>query len=366
MTVPNRVGTHDLPSQKAAGEESEMKSIIFCADGTWSHPKDTNKVSETDTNVYKLYKALPTTATQCPRYDDGVGADGSIISHVLGGAFGTGLFNKVKEGYTKIAHDYLDGDQIFLFGFSRGAYTARSVGGMLACCGLPATLTQQAIDDAFDTYRMRPQSPERATAQAALKTKYGNRPVTIAMVGVWDTVGSLGIPAAIGEVDPILYGFLDTRLSPSVKAAYQAVSIDERRKAFPPTLWESEGVAGQTLEQVWFSGCHSNVGGGCSNSGLSDITMKWMLGKCVDQGLEVDPGVLKTYQAIDSTAHGLDEIEESWSFLWGIPQSRTVPPDACMASSVASRLTHLAAYTPPNLTLTSGHGLGSGYSTLPV
>ena len=172
-----------------------MKKVVFCADGTWSHPKSTSTVSESDTNVYKLYKALPTTATQCPRYDDGVGVGGSLISEFLGGAFGEGLFAKIKEGYTKIAHDYLDGDEIFLFGFSRGAYTARSVAGMLTCCGLPTDLTQKAIDDAFATYRTSPQSPERANAKAALKANYGNRPVEIAMIGVWDTVGSLGIPS---------------------------------------------------------------------------------------------------------------------------------------------------------------------------
>src|SRR5258708_22907425 len=111
----------------ATEKENPMKKIIFWADGTWSHPKSEDGVSRTDTNVYKLYKALPTTATQCPRYDDGVGAGDSFLQHLFAGAFGTGLFDKVKEGYTKIAHDCSDGDQIFLFGFSRGAYTARSV-----------------------------------------------------------------------------------------------------------------------------------------------------------------------------------------------------------------------------------------------
>ncbi len=110
---------------------------------------------------------------------------------------------------------------------------------MLACCGLPATLTQQAIDDGFAAYRMAPGSPERAAAVANLTTKYGNRPVTIAMIGVWDTVGSLGIPSVLGGVDPILYGFLDTKLSASVTSAYQALAIDERRRSFPPTLWVS-------------------------------------------------------------------------------------------------------------------------------
>ena len=328
-----------------------MKKIIFCADGTWSHPKSTTTVSGTDTNVYKLYKALLTTATQCPRYDDGVGSDGLVLDRLLGGAFGTGLFNKVKEGYTKIAHDYNDGDEIFLFGFSRGAYTARSIGGMLVCCGLPATLTQQAIDDGFAAYRTSPQSADRAAAVANLKTKYGNRPVTITMIGVWDTVGSLGIPSIIGGVDPILYGFLDTKLSASVKAAYQALAIDERRRSFPPTLWDVDNVPGQIVEQVWFAGCHSSVGGGCSDPGLSDITLKWMLQKGKQNGLEIDPGVLSTYTAIDATLNGLDEIQESWNVLWGIPATRAVSDNSAIATSVPSRLTHLADYNPRNLTM---------------
>jgi uncharacterized protein (DUF2235 family) len=350
----------------AATEEEDMKKVIFCADGTWSHPKTASNVSQSDTNVYKLYKALPTTATQCPRYDDGVGADGSLISKFLGGAFGEGLFAKIKEGYTKIAHDYQDGDKIYLFGFSRGAYTARSIAGMLICCGLPATLTQPAIDDAFDTYRTSPQSPERAAAKAALVAKYGNRPVEIAMIGVWDTVGSLGIPSILGGVDPVRDGFLNTGLSPAVKAAYQAIAIDERRREFPPTLWEVEGVPGQIVEQVWFTGCHSSVGGGCPDAGLSNITLKWMLEKCNDNGLEIDPDAWKEYESINTSVHSLDVIEESWNIIWGIPDTRTVPPDACIASSVNSRLAHLPAYIPPNLAITATRELQTCYKVVPI
>jgi uncharacterized protein (DUF2235 family) len=343
-----------------------MKKIVFCADGTWSHPKSPTGVSTTDTNVYKLYKALPTTATQCPRYDDGVGADTSLIEHFLGGAFGEGLFQKIKEGYTKIAHDYNEGDAIYLFGFSRGAYTARSICGMLTTCGLPTNLTQQAINDAFDTYRKPPGSPERATAKADLTQKYGNRPVEIAMIGVWDTVGSLGIPSVIGGVDSVRYGFLNTQLSASVKAAYQAVAIDERRMSFPPTLWDGDPAPGQTVEQVWFTGCHSSVGGGCPNCGLSDITLKWMLEKCKANGLEIDPAVWAKYQAIDSSVNGLEEIDESWSLIWGLPRHRQVASDSTIASSVASRLQHLRTYSPVNLVLTAERLLANTYKSMQV
>ncbi len=108
------------------------KRIAFCADGTWDKAKS-------QTNVYKLYKALLTTGDQYPLYDDGVGADGSPINMIIGGAFGTGLWHKIKEGYTQIAHVYDQGDDLYIFGFSRGAYTARSLAGMIDACGLPTT-----------------------------------------------------------------------------------------------------------------------------------------------------------------------------------------------------------------------------------
>src|SRR5690348_5886735 len=113
------------------------KKIVFCADGTWNHPKSPAIVSDCDTNVYKLYKLLAVTATQVPFYDDGVGAGENLLQHLLGGAFGDGLFRKIKDGYTAIAHVYEAGDAIYIFGFSRGAYTARSLAGMITACGLP-------------------------------------------------------------------------------------------------------------------------------------------------------------------------------------------------------------------------------------
>jgi uncharacterized protein (DUF2235 family) len=131
------------------------KKIVFCADGTWNHPGQTDDGLPADTNVYKLSKALLASATQLPFYDDGVGADGTPVDQLLGGAIGDGLFKKIKEGYSKIAHGYRDGDQIFLFGFSRGAYTVRSLAGMIAICGLPKLekFSNQATEDAFQAYR---------------------------------------------------------------------------------------------------------------------------------------------------------------------------------------------------------------------
>ena len=213
------------------------KNIVVCDDGTWNHPDQTDNGMPADTNVYKFYKALLTTATQQPLYDDGVGADGSFFGRLAGGAIGDGLFGKIKDGYTKVAHNYQPGDQIFLFGFSRGAYTARSLAGMIAVCGLPDPnrFTDQTTEDAFAAYRTR---TNRQPLLDALQANYGNsiggngnNNVEIAAVGVWDTVGSLGIPGGLFEgFDDQIYGFLDTSLHPDVKAAWHALSIDERRR----------------------------------------------------------------------------------------------------------------------------------------
>src|SRR5580700_3664471 len=223
------------------------KQIAYCADGTWD-------TSTSHTNVYKLYKALIIGANQMPFYDDGVGASGNPIVKIVGGAFGTGLWDKIKEGYVKISQVYEAGDPLFIFGFSRGAFTARSLAGMIMACGLPTQdFTDDMVNTAFDAYR------DKANRADKLK-KLANCNLVqpeITMVGVWDTVGSLGIPSAIGGIDPIAYGFLDTNLHPGIKNACHALAIDERRAQFPATLWKGPAVPGQTLESFWIDGAHS-------------------------------------------------------------------------------------------------------------
>jgi uncharacterized protein (DUF2235 family) len=173
------------------------KHIIFCADGTWDTPGK-------DTHVYKIYKALTLSADQVPYYDDGVGSDGLLIQKLAGGALGAGLFQKIKEGYTKIAHTYEKGDEVSIFGFSRGAYTARSLAGMIAVCGLPtANFTDEVVETAFEAYRDK---DRRAALLAELNKSCDLFDAKLTMVGVWDTVGSLGIPAVFGGVSPLLYG----------------------------------------------------------------------------------------------------------------------------------------------------------------
>ncbi len=305
------------------------KRIVFCSDGTWNHPGETQNGLPADTNVYKLYKALQVSATQVPRYDDGVGADGLPVDRILGGAIGDGLFGKIKAGYTFLSHMYEDGDAIYLFGFSRGAYTARSLGGMLATCGLPAKdkLTDQTVEDAFDAYRSRTNRP---ALKAALQAKYGNRDVPIAMVGVWDTVGALGIPGDVFEnFDDSIYGFLDTSLSIRVKAAYHALAIDERRNEFPATVWDPLSpaalAAGNTLQQLWFAGVHSDVGGGYAETGLSDITLAWMIKNAMQEGLDFEQVALDKYTGIDRK-HSLDTLHEVLGPPVGLSEGARHPP----------------------------------------
>jgi uncharacterized protein (DUF2235 family) len=331
------------------------KNIVFCADGTWDS-------SANGTNVYRLFKACSINANQVAYYDDGVGSDGTPIEKLLGGAFGTGLFQKIKEGYSKIAHVYESGDRLFLFGFSRGAYTARALGGMITASGLPTQNFDDAlVDSAFQAYRDK---DKRAQILTDLQGRYAMEKPKLTMVGVWDTVGSLGIPAIFGGVSPLLYGFLDTSLSPNVLNAYQALAIDERRSEFPPTIWTGTPVQGQTMEQVWFTGVHCDVGGGYPEHGLSDITLAWMVSKAVALGLAIDPSVASQLTLPDGK-HSLDQKHESWTVLWGFPKSREIAADSSVGSSVQIRCAHDATYQPGNLTR-NGTQLGSTYKIVPV
>jgi uncharacterized protein (DUF2235 family) len=337
------------------------KRIVFCADGTWQAPVN-------NTNVYRLYKALTVAADQVTFYDDGVGADATGLDRLLDGAFGQGILQKIRDGYTKIAHVYEPGDEIFLFGFSRGAYTARSLAGMIAICGLPTgPFTDDCVTQAFAAYR----DPVNRASILARLTACGLGAATIQIVGVWDTVGSLGIPAIFGGVDEKKYGFLDTSLHPDIKNAYQCLALDEKRAQFPATLWTSAPAAGQTIEQIWFSGCHGDVGGGTAQAGgvdagtrLCDITLGWMVAKAQGLGLTMDPTVAAQYGTLPAE-FALDAIRETWTPADGPQHLRPVAPNAEVSNSVAARVKYALTYVPGALTVENG-ALGEGYSVVTV
>lgn len=321
------------------------KRILFCSDGTWDN-------SGKNSNVDKIYKAMQVTADQIPFYDDGVGSDGTPLERLLGGAFGTGLFQKVKDGYAKIAHVYEEDDEIFLFGFSRGAYTARSIAGMIAICGLPTNnFSEQMVETTFQAYRDK---ENRVSLLARLNQSCSLFDAQLTMVGVWDTVGALGIPSLLGGVDPIQYGFLDTSLHPDIKHAYHALAIDERRREFPATLWTSPPNPGQTLEQVWFTGVHCDVGGSYPDdpdgTALSDVTLAWMMHKAAALGVTFAPDVQAKYPFPIDAKRALDQKHESWSPVWAFPTSRPIGEDATLSSSVFIRCQHDSSYRPGSLT----------------
>jgi uncharacterized protein (DUF2235 family) len=283
---------------------------VFC-DGTWQYFDQAYP-----TNVALLFNAVADQAAdgtvQLKHYDDGVGVATKVdnpLEDLAGGAFGAGLDRKVVENYRWIAQTYEPGDRIFLFGFSRGAFTARSLGGLLRWAWIPKPDQIAQADQAMQLYRTRPDKGADPAAEQAFQDRmaafraaycYPSEAFTgqkaydptdpstltpddlscawLQYVGVFDTVGSLGVPddfPLAGLIDA-QYQFYDTSLSQFVRSARHAVSIDERRETFKPTLWDNIGPlnanAGATTlaydlqpyQQRWFPGGHGAVGGGAA------------------------------------------------------------------------------------------------------
>lgn len=267
-----------------------MKRLVVCADGTWKSRDDSGDA----TNVEKLCDAVLPVAEDGTRqlagYFPGVGA--SRKDRLLGGAFGVGLSRNVQECYRWLAQEWEPGDELFLFGFSRGAFTVRSLAGMLRNVGLLPAGRLDLVEEAYGHYRdrdpaWRPDGPKAVAWRAA----HSREVERIRCVGVWDTVGSLGVPTSgpLGWWSRRRWGFHDVQLSGRVEHGYHALAVDERRKPFAPTLWQADDAhaSQQHVEQVWFAGVHSNVGGGYPDCGLSDTTLWWMAGKARAAGLEL-------------------------------------------------------------------------------
>jgi hypothetical protein len=171
-------------------------------------------------------------------------------------------------------------------------------------------------------------------------------------------------------VGPVVYGFLDTSLSPNVQNAYHALAIDEKRCEFPPTLWTSAPAPGQTLEQVWFCGVHSDVGGGEPGNGegstaLSDITLSWMIDKASALGLQFDATVKTQYPSPLDSKYAMSKLHTSWSPACGIPIPRSIPNNASIANSVSIRIQSDASWHPENLSISNGI-LAAGYQLVDI
>ncbi|MEQ8754170.1 MAG: DUF2235 domain-containing protein [Coleofasciculus sp. G1-WW12-02] len=288
-----------------------MKRLVICCDGTWQQ-----LASPCPTNVVKIAQGVKSTCSlnipQLVFYNEGIGTE-NPIAKIFGGAFGKGIDQNIQDCYRFLCLNYEPGDEIYLFGFSRGAYTVRSLAGMIFNSGLlPRDKIRQA-PEAYQRYRSR-KSEDKPDSDKMEQFRQENNAeqVPITLLGCWDTVGSLGIPNiwtffSLDQKINQKYAFHDTSLSPIIKNALHAVAIDEQRQVFDVTPMEisrrneykGESVD-QFLRQVWFPGGHGAVGGGTmEQSGFSDGALQWMIDS-IEQlrqqqrlGIELDPTVIE-------------------------------------------------------------------------
>jgi uncharacterized protein (DUF2235 family) len=344
------------------------KRLIVCCDGTWNTPDEVRDGRPCPTNVTRLARAIVTPAggdgvEQRVYYHKGVGT--GAFDHFRGGALGWGLSRNVQDAYMFLVDNHDDpGDEIFLFGFSRGAYTARSVAGLVRNAGLLRRRNAGKLHDAYELYRDRSEATHPRSIEAELFRKSFSIEVRIKFIGVWDTVGALGVPVDFPGVHLVndRWKFHDVKLSTYVDRAFQALALDERRKPFTPAIWQQQplppGVR-QTLEQVWFAGVHSDVGGGYPESGLADVALGWMAKKAADAGVALDPGKLGIPPSgPDPMAPTHDSM--TWYYRLFGELVRAIPVQRCdadgrpvvtnekAASAAVDRLRD-PSYRPPNL-----------------
>ena len=308
-----------------------MKNIVLCADGTGN-----NDVKARGTNVFKLYEAIDrnghksdSTATpQVAFYDDGVGTSKFIPLRLLGGAIGWGFSQNVKDLYTELARAYELGDRIYLFGFSRGAYTVRTLAGLIQCCGVldvrdfDEKQVEDSVEDCWQEFRkvaftrVENSDARRSQGPKSLKPPMDETPklernaqtgvsvyrnVKIEFLGVWDTVSAIGAPTVelrrlVNAIYPTT--FSELTVGPGVKKACHAISIDDERLTFYPELWNEQDGKDERVLQIWFPGVHSNVGGGYPKHGMSLVTLDWMMAEakaCGLRFLDNDRGYVRTH-----------------------------------------------------------------------
>ncbi len=267
------------------------KNISILYDGTWNTPDKNPEVDgDSSTNVWKLYEALAAVdengTPQAKWYQTGVGT--KWYNKLRGGTFGVGLSKKIQEGYRQLAELYETGDRIYIFGFSRGAYSARSLVGLIRNAGLLKKAHLNRVSEAYALYRTRDEGPDSENARF-FRDHYAQE-VDIHFLGVWDTVGALGVPIeSFRWFNKDYYQFHDTELSVIVKNAFHAIAIDEHRKNYRCTLWDPKVKPNQKVEQAWFSGAHANVGGGYADNRLSDIPLRWIMDQAKHCGLALEP-----------------------------------------------------------------------------
>ena len=324
----------------ARSKEAAVRNLIVCCDGTG------NEYGKNNTNVIETYTLARKGATQIAYYDPGVGTGGwaydeesGVLRAVTDQGTGAGLQKNVNDAYRYLMEVYRgpEVDRIFLFGFSRGAFTVRSLAGMLHKVGLLERNADNHVEYAAKIYNRQ----GNARVAAGFKRTF-SRAAPVHFIGVWDTVASLVLNEG--------KRWTNARLNPEITFAYHALAIDERRKDFRPCLWDARNTrTGQTLEQVWFAGVHSDVGGYHPQRGLANISLHWMLGKAVTARMEVDRRRLES-RRYRPDPHG--ESQESYRGFWQFrgEHVREIRPESKVHSSVWVRRAELSNhYAPDNL-----------------
>tara|TARA_R110002072_G_scaffold76492_1_gene179453 strand:- start:5687 stop:6673 length:987 start_codon:yes stop_codon:yes gene_type:complete len=313
-----------------------MRNIVMGFDGTWNRPDQMDRGRQVASNVVKLLRALEPGPQLLKYYDTGVGTAGTL-DKVWGGAAGRGLFGNMREAWTWLGEHYRPGDRLFLIGFSRGAFTARSLAGMLAVCGIG----RADADEACRIYRQR-DAGKRARLGARFRNEHHCHSADVYMLGVWDTVGAMGLPTRgpMGWATRARHGFHNVRLGKHIRHAYHALAINERRAPFTPSLWQHpvpDSV--QTVQQMWFAGVHSNVGGGYADAGLSDITLQWMLEHVQRHGLCLNTDYVM--RRVDPNVFG--ELRDSLSPIYRTPLTG-LPRQRVIGSGAPGESVHLSAW----------------------
>jgi uncharacterized protein (DUF2235 family) len=262
------------------------KNIVIFSDGTGQEGGEGN-----NTNIYKLFNMIEDrTQKQVAFYDPGLGTGWRKISGNVGGM---GMSRNIQQCYRFIFDHFEAGDKIFLFGFSRGAATVRSLSSFIHYFGILPRSRPELIKKAYKIYKISDNNKRKDKADEFIN-KHHNIWTKINFLGCYDTVAALGLPlktagVILNSIPGLRHKFHNFSLSESVEFAYHALAVDDERNTFHPVLWNSEVREYQKVKQVWFSGMHTDVGGGYEEETLSNIPLVWMTGNAVNHGLLLYP-----------------------------------------------------------------------------
>ncbi len=345
-----------------------MANIIICADGTWNRPEEDIE-KDFPTNVLKFARAIAPSDGELKQhvfYDWGLG---SYHSGLSAGVTGSGIHKNILDGYRYIVQNYNEGDKLYFLGFSRGAYTVRALCGLINNCGILKRASANLISQAWKIYKSpsNKNHPTGSEAEAFRQTHcYSSRQVHF--VGVWDTVGALGIPFSLMGLLDNHDEFYDTKMGSNVKFARQALAIDEQREDFEPTVWLSR--PGVDLKQVWFSGVHADIGGSYPPDDdtqllASDIPLAWMLDEADLAGLKVESHIRdRLTNGVSAKLHN----SRNHIFRFKSPLNRPLiieDKPTKIHPSVKARYLNDDKYRPPKLKQLVGDN-GDGWANLDV